>query len=377
MTRRQVTQRVLLCAPAAFHARRNGPLPPQGGQRIVMVDPRGWAARRGIAERNSGYSMATLSLAGVGFSGGAFALPQLSLTVDASAMLLAMKQQAQIYRKPLTGGVGFAAGAAIAVFASHVWHASPPREIVPLVADTPQPVQPRIVPVPAIPVAPPVTPLLQVVEVRPPKPKAALRFADDDTIVVVAPPHESNVDGFNLDITSPDSLWAKAGARYHIDPALIYAVALVETRGLQPDGSVAPSPWVVRINGRLHKGTRMESEHAIEVADLIAAPVQDVGIMQVYYPMHRDIEPNPIALLNPARNIEIGTRLLRMAMTRTTDPVLRIGYYHSHDAQLARGYGQMVLSVYHDLKAVMGKPSVNTVALARVQSSSFGMHNGG
>jgi hypothetical protein len=196
----------------------------------------------------------------------------------------------------------------------------------------------------------------------------SLGLADDGTIVVVAQPRMDRADGFNLDITSPGSLWAKTGARYRVDPVLIYAIALVETRGTQPDGSVAPSPWIVRINGHLHGGTRAETEHAIELAHLLAVPVQDVGIMQVYYPVHRDIEPDPIALLNPARNIDIGTRLLRKAMGETSDPVLRIGYYHSHDATLARGYGELVLNVYKELKTAMGRSPSRAVALASMKN---------
>jgi Transglycosylase SLT domain len=380
MTRRQVTQRVLLCAPATFHGRRTGALPTQGGGKILMTDPQNWASKRRITERNNAYYAGSFSLADAGAFVGSMALPQLSIDVDGSPMLLAIKQQAQIYRKPLTGTAGFAAGAAMAMFASHVVHSIQRGEVVPIVAATAAP-QPAQTVVPSAPVKSPVVVtgpvLLEVVEVHPPKSKPAVNFADEQTIVVVAPPHESNIEGFNLDITSSNSLWAKAGARYHIDPALIYAVALVETKGVQPDGSVAPSPWVVRINGHLHNGSRAESEHAIELAYQMAVPVQDVGIMQVYYPMHRDIEPNPVALLNPERNIEIGTSLLHKAMTQTSDPVLRIGYYHSHDVQLARGYGQTVLSVYHELKTVLGRSPASAVALARVQASSFGMHTGG
>jgi hypothetical protein len=168
-----------------------------------------------------------------------------------------------------------------------------------------------------------------------------------------------------------------AGARYRIDPLLLYAVALVETKSTQPDGSIAPSPWVVRINGRLHMGSRAESEHAIQLAHLMALPVQDVGIMQVYYPMHRDIEPDPIALLNPARNIDIGASLLQKAMNETRDPVLRIGYYHSHDAELARGYGQTVLSVYRELKMAMGRSPSSAVAMAHAPANTFAAHAGG
>ena len=380
MTRRQVTQRVLLCAPATFHGRRTGALPTQGGGKILLTDPQNWASRRRVTERNNAYYAGSFSLAEAAAFGGSIALRQWSINVDASPMLLAIKQQAQIYRKPLVGTAGFAAGAVMAVFASHVVHSIQRNEVAPVVVEAvaPQPVQTAVAPVPVkspAVVSGPV--LLEVVEVHPPKSKPAVSFSYEKTIVVLAPPHENNVGGFNLDITSPDSLWAKAGERYHIDPALIYAVALVETKGVQPDGSVAPSPWVVRINGRLHNDSRAESEHAIELAYQMELPVQDVGIMQVYYPMHRDIEPNPVALLNPARNIEIGTSLLHKAMNETSDPVLRIGYYHSHDVQLARGYGATVLNVYHELKTVLGRSPASAVALARVQASSFGMHPGG
>ncbi|MFK2872329.1 transglycosylase SLT domain-containing protein [Dyella lipolytica] len=264
------------------------------------------------------------------------------------------------------------------MIAAHAWRSAPSEESVSVVAlSTSRSAPPALSPTPAQAPNAIVHVAAPVIAARTISSKAALNPYDDKTIVVVAPPHASNVEGFNLDITSSSSLWVKAGARYRIDPVLIYAVALVETRGVQPDGSVAPSPWIVRINGHLHNGTRAESEHAIELAHLLAVPVQDVGIMQVYYPMHRDIEPDPIALLNPARNIDIGTSLLRKAMKESDDPVLRIGYYHSHDAELARGYGQTVLNVYHELKTVMGKSPASAVALEHAPSDAFAMHGGG
>ncbi|HUA81028.1 MAG TPA: transglycosylase SLT domain-containing protein [Dyella sp.] len=293
---------------------------------------------------------------------------QAKLSIDASGILPAMKEQARIYRTPLVAGIGLVAGTAAVMMSVHLWRANP----TPVSSPTVKVTAPLVASAPVQPVASTTTihPVVRKGAPVPahvastPLPKTTLGLADDGTIVVVAPARGNYAPGFDLDITSRSSLWAKAGTRYRIDPLLIYAVALVETRGLQPDGSVAPSPWIVRINGRLHSGTRAETEHAIELAHLLAVPVQDVGIMQVYYPMHRDIEPDPIALLNPARNIEIGTQLLRKAMNESSDPVLRIGYYHSHDATLARGYGQQVLDVYHELKTATGRSSSSAVAWA-------------
>ena len=285
-----------------------------------------------------------------------------------------VKQQAQAYRVPIIGGLGVVAGTAAVAIGMHAWHAP---------ARTPLALKPASVAKPLIAAAPMSSRALfahvtgDVVNVSPrrialnksaPTPTTTLGLASDGTIVVVAEPRAVRAGSFNLDITSPGSLWAKAGARYRIDPVLIYAVALVETRGTQPDGSVAPSPWVVRINGHLHIGSREDTEHAIELAHLLAAPVQDVGIMQVYYPVHRDLEPDPIALLNPVRNIEIGTRLLRKAMNESKDPVLRIGYYHSHDATLARGYGELVLGVYKELKLATRRSPSQAVALASAKA---------
>ncbi|HTV86377.1 MAG TPA: transglycosylase SLT domain-containing protein [Dyella sp.] len=375
----------MLCAPAAFRERRtagrSAPAP-----RIVMVDPHGWAKRRRIvdAQRGSGAHAAHPTV----FADASLPPPSLQqrLNIDAAAMLLAMKQYANVHRRPMSAGLGVAAGVAAFAMFAHSWHAAPPA--MPPMTSTVRVPAPPAATVPArIPA--PVSARSSVMDAvvaaqASPKilpatrgPKTTLGLADDGTIVVVAPPHPSNMDGFNLDITTPGNLWAKAGARYRIDPVLIYAIALVETRGVQPDGSVAPSPWIVRINGHLHSGTRAESEHAIELANLMAVPVQDVGIMQVYYPMHRDIEPDPIALLNPARNIDVGTRLLRKAMQESSDPVLRIGYYHSHDAQLARGYGQMVLNVYHELKTAMGKIPMGTMAMEHAQPGTLAVRGGG
>lgn len=369
MIRPDVTQRVYLCAPAAFRARRVG----GAGEKIIFAAPCGWARRRRIAERHPHAGENINDVAGIA------ALPswQARLAIDTSKLLPAMKQYAQAYRAPIMGGLGLAAGTAALMMGLHVSHAVPKTHAL---------LQTVSVAKPAIeiaPVRPPVSfvdvtgaaisTMTPVAMITTPKqaPKTTLGLSDDGTIVVVAQPRSNRADGFNLDITSPGSLWAKTGARYRIDPVLIYAVALVETRGTQPDGSVAPSPWIVRINGHLHSGTRAQTEHAIELAHLLAAPVQDVGIMQVYYPVHRDIEPDPIALLNPARNIEIGTRLLRKAMGESGDPVLRIGYYHSHDATLARGYGQLVLSVYKELKMAMGRSPSSAVALESIKSNAI------
>ncbi len=154
----------------------------------------------------------------------------------------------------------------------------------------------------------------------------------------------------DLDIASAQSLWAQVGRQAGVDPLLLYSIALVESRSLHPDGQVAPTPWLFRVNDHLVLGGRHHVQLQMALASQFGAAVQDVGIMQVYYPMHRDAAPDPLVLLDPRTNITVAARILREGMRETRDPVLGVGYYHSHTPALARDYGTAVMTVYQRLK---------------------------
>jgi hypothetical protein len=134
---------------------------------------------------------------------------------------------------------------------------------------------------------------------------------------------------------------------------------------LYPDGKVAPTPWLFRVNDRLVRGDRHDVQLAMAAASQFGgAAVQDVGIMQVYYPMHRDAVRDPLTLLNPRSNITVAAKILRDGMRQTHDRVLGVGYYHSHTPTLARDYGTAVLTVYQRLKAIH-RPARRGQAVAR------------
>ncbi|MDE1893238.1 MAG: transglycosylase SLT domain-containing protein [Xanthomonadaceae bacterium] len=186
----------------------------------------------------------------------------------------------------------------------------------------------------------------------PPAPPAtaetgAALLADVGTMDLMMPIAEPD-----LDITSRHSLWAQVGKSAGIDPLLLYSVALVESKALYPGGKVAPTPWLFRVNDHLVRGDRHHVQLEMAAASQFGAPVQDVGIMQVYYPMHRDAVRDPLALLNPRTNITVAAKILRQGMRQTRDRVLGVGYYHSHTPALARDYGTAVLAVYQRLKGV-------------------------
>jgi hypothetical protein len=156
----------------------------------------------------------------------------------------------------------------------------------------------------------------------------------------------------DLNIASSASLWSQVGKQFGVDPLLLYSIALVESRSLHPAGDIGPTPWLFRVNDHLVLGERHHVQMEMAVASQLNANVQDVGIMQVYYPMHRDAVRDPLSLLDPRTNISVAAKILHEGMHETRDPVLGVGYYHSHTPQLAREYGTVVMAVYQRLKGV-------------------------
>ncbi|MHB1059673.1 MAG: transglycosylase SLT domain-containing protein [Rhodanobacter sp.] len=193
----------------------------------------------------------------------------------------------------------------------------------------------------------------------PATPSAELLLSEASTMDLMMPIAEPD-----LDITSRHSLWAQVGKTYGLDPLLLYSVALVESKSLDPDGKVAPTPWLFRVNDHLVRGDRHHVQLQMAAASQFGSAVQDVGIMQVYYPMHRDAVRDPLTLLDPRTNITVAAKILREGMRQTPDRVLGVGYYHSHTPTLARGYGTAVLTVYRRLKQIRRAPGKRE-ALAR------------
>jgi soluble lytic murein transglycosylase-like protein len=215
-------------------------------------------------------------------------------------------------------------------------------------------------PVPSIAAAAPASASTVSSAVRSVPAEAGRRLLSDVSTMDLMMPIEEP----DLDITSRQSLWSQIGKASGVDPLLLYSIALVESKALYPDGKVAPTPWLFRVDDHLVRGERHDVQLAMAAASQFGSAVQDVGIMQVYYPMHRDAVRDPLTLLNPRTNITVAAKILRDGMRQTRDRVLGVGYYHSHTATLARDYGTAVLTVYQRLKAIH-RPAHRGQAVAR------------
>ena len=275
------------------------------------------------------------------------------------------------YRSRLAAGFAIGAVAGIALMWLHIGVPRPDTQTAPLgtLTITPATPAPATFP-PSLPVEPaPVSAIAAPIPASGSADSSSVRSTPDETghsllsdvstMDLMMPVEEPD-----LDIASRRSLWSEIGKASGVDPLLLYSVALVESKALYPDGKVAPTPWLFRVNDHLVRGDRHDVQLAMAAASQFGSAVQDVGIMQVYYPMHRDAVRDSLALLNPRTNITVAAKILRDGMHETSDRVLGIGYYHSHTPALARDYGNAVLTVYQRLKA-LHRPLGHTQAVAR------------
>jgi hypothetical protein len=273
--------------------------------------------------------------------------------------ILSWSAWASAYRYRLAAGFAVSAVAGIALMSLHIGtpHPDTPSAPVRTLAVVPASLAPAAVP-PSLPAKlAPVTAIAAPIPASEPADSQSTRstpaetghrlLSDVSTMDLMMPVEEPD-----LDITSRQSLWSEVGKASGVDPLLLYSVALVESKALYPDGKVAPTPWLFRVNDHLVRGDRHDVQLAMAAASQFGSAVQDVGIMQVYYPMHRDAVRDPLALLNPRTNIIVAAKILRDGMHETSDRVLGVGYYHSHTPALARDYGAAVLTVYQRLKAI-------------------------
>jgi hypothetical protein len=154
------------------------------------------------------------------------------------------------------------------------------------------------------------------------------------------------------------SIWLAAAQAQGLDPLVLYAIALQESRRLSPDGRVRPWPWTLHVRGRgaLRFETYREAAH--KLTDLIGVEGVtnvDIGIMQINWRAngHRLLDPAQILL--PNNNIRLGARILRENLKRARgDLVVALGRYHSPHKDRGRRYAESVLSILEGLKAVRG-----------------------
>ena len=164
-----------------------------------------------------------------------------------------------------------------------------------------------------------------------------------------------------------ETAWAAAARPLGIDPALLYAVALTESRRTLGPGRYAPWPWVIRTpTGGYWFNSRAAARRGLEaVRAKWPAKRIDVGAAQVNLGWHRERIGEPERLLDLAYNLRVAARILADAVRSTRDPVLGVGrYHHWSEDDRARSYGQRVWDNYRAVTFGTSDPAARFLVAA-------------
>jgi hypothetical protein len=168
--------------------------------------------------------------------------------------------------------------------------------------------------------------------------------------VVVALSSLSPVGATEIDFDG--SAWARAADPHGLDPALLYALTLVESRRTVAPDRIGPWPWVIRTpTGGYWFNSRERAERGLR-AVLAKWPAKrvDVGVAQVNVGWHADRFDDPMELLDLEYNLEVAAAILADAIDSTRDTVIGVGRYHHWASEArSRNYGQRVWWTYREV----------------------------
>ena len=159
-----------------------------------------------------------------------------------------------------------------------------------------------------------------------------------------------HASGFTLKGT----VWEAEARQCDLDPRLLYAVALVESKAISKR-MAAPSPLAMNVDGKgIHPVSRQEAEKILAQA-VQRTPHIAVGAMQVSLRWNGSRVASPEQLLDLKTNVRIGTEILCEMIdgaTSNEDLAEAVGRYHTpnpNKRDVAGQYGRSVLAIWRRL----------------------------
>lgn len=131
-----------------------------------------------------------------------------------------------------------------------------------------------------------------------------------------------------VDLNLSETHWDRVAQSHGLNPKVMYAVALQESRKTRGQGLASPWPWTIRSpEGPRFFDSRAAAESELKRLVATYRPVDiDVGIMQVNLKWHGHKVSDPTLLLDPKVNIEVAAAILREALASAPhDPELALG----------------------------------------------------
>jgi hypothetical protein len=151
--------------------------------------------------------------------------------------------------------------------------------------------------------------------------------------------------------------WERTAHHHHLDPYLLYAIALVESSRID-EGLASPWPWALNKAGKpLYPKTFDEAlGHLTKSIDRGESNI-DVGLMQVNYRWHFERAGSLTSLMDPVKNVDLGAQILSEAIASVPGNLtLGVGRYHAwQDRAEALQYGERVLKLSSRLRQTAGR----------------------
>lgn len=151
------------------------------------------------------------------------------------------------------------------------------------------------------------------------------------------------------------TVWEEFGRPKALDPLLLYAIALQESRTAAAGSKVRPHPYAINCkgSGAFYPDTRQKAE-VILSRELKRTSLCDVGLMQVNIRWNGHRVERAQDLFDLRTNVRVGAQILREAIdARPADIELAIGGYNTQNPELettSRDYGRRVLSIWRRLQ---------------------------
>ncbi len=151
------------------------------------------------------------------------------------------------------------------------------------------------------------------------------------------------------------TVFETAGKKYHIDPALLYSISLVESavRADKKGGKealITPSPWTLRTRRKPYYAKSKEEAEALLAQLLKVNKSVDIGLMQINSRWHKSRVKRVADLLDPLTNVSVAAEILSDLFKKYPDDAFAaIGRYHSGTPDRAAWYASHVVRVYENI----------------------------
>jgi len=147
--------------------------------------------------------------------------------------------------------------------------------------------------------------------------------------------------------------WTEIGEEIGVEPELLYAIAIAESKKYVGDGVVKPWPWTVN-SSEGGKWFDNKDEMVNYIDTLIAKGRRniDIGIMQVNWHWNGErLVGDHRKLADPEVSIHTGARVLKEELVRHKGNIVKsIAAYHNNNAALGYPYAIRVYAYYNHIK---------------------------